>query len=166
MSDESRIFTIAGHGEDFFTGQTADGRQVLLGLLSPQVVLYFFDADGVLLERQARDWEHPAPRLGESDIWLIGNAEFKRRLAGQITRWQQEIGFAPGAIRVRWFFDEEYSVGIATLPESLRDLSWCEDEAERQEMKAEIKEWQAEGRFVFFWAKEYLMAPDGEVLGS
>jgi hypothetical protein len=164
MANGDRVFALQSHGNDYFAGQLTDGHQIVMGLLAPRIVLYMFDAEGALVERQARDWEHAAPKLGESDIWRLGNAEFKQRLAEQTERWQQEIGFAPGTIRIQWFFDDELNVGIELLPESLRDMSWCETDAQRQEMRREVEEWQEQGHFVFCWAKDYLISAEGNVL--
>ncbi len=164
MSAESRVFAVGSHDFSYFTGIIADNRQVVMGLLTPRVVAYFFDADGAFQERETCDWEYPAPRVRNSDIWRLNDAEFQARLAAQIERWQQEIGFVPGVIEIQWFFDEELSVGIETLPESLRDLSWSKGEPVEYEMKARLEEWQAAGSFLFCWDRDYLMAGEDEGL--
>ena len=163
MANE-RLFVLNSHGDDYFAGQLADGRQVVMGLLAPRIWLYVFDADGAFIERQARDWEHPAPTLGESDIWRLGNAQFKERLNAQIEGWQQEIGFTSATIYIQYFYDDELNIGIELLPESLRDLSWCQTEAQRREMQREIEEWQEQGYFVFHWTKDHLISAEGKVL--
>jgi hypothetical protein len=43
-----RLFPIAGHGDAFVTGVCADGRQVVMGLVIPDLTAVFFDAKGDL----------------------------------------------------------------------------------------------------------------------
>ncbi len=136
------MFNIRGYEHDFYTGCTGDGRQVVLGLLCPSLVAYFFSPDGGLMGREVRSWEHPAPGA-EGIGYSIYDKQFQGRLAEQMQGWKQELHFSPGPIHVEAFFDEEYYVGF-------------EEEAIDQ---AE----EADDEIVFYWAKEYFLATDGEV---
>jgi hypothetical protein len=150
------MYTLNGYTPDFYTGHAHDGRQVLMGLLCPELVAYFFTPDGTLLHREIRPWNYPASRFGDDGPYQIYDAEFSHRLSDQIADWQQEMGFEPKQIRVKEFFDEEHSVGIKTLPEPGEDPDWDED-AET------LEAWREEGIFEFYWAKDYLMSADGNV---
>jgi hypothetical protein len=46
-SNTERIFPIASY--DYFTGVTKNGQQVLMGLLCPELVAFFFSKDGTLV---------------------------------------------------------------------------------------------------------------------
>jgi hypothetical protein len=45
---KTRLFPIADHGDEFVTGVCADGRQVVMALLIPDLTAEFFDATGDL----------------------------------------------------------------------------------------------------------------------
>ena len=152
-----------GNPYDFQTGLTKDGRQVVMGLLCPNLVAYFFSADGVLLDPERRLWNYPASRMEGNGPFKTHDREFMRRLAKQMAEWKREIGFSSKAIRVEQFFDEEGYVGIEMVPEFLANLDWCEDEEEREETERQRQEWVEQGKFVFYWAKDYHMTADGAV---
>lgn len=163
------MHTLQTYGTDFFTGTAADGRQVLMGLLCPEVVAYFFAPDGSFLQREACPWEYPAPRMGDDGPYQIYDDEFERRLGEQIRVWQDVIGFASGAIRVLPFRDDAYYVGVQDKPEHLEDTAEVEDDDECGEIEAEWKEWalhDADDEYVFLWAKEYYIGSDGSVFST
>jgi hypothetical protein len=162
------MYRIKGYAQDSYTGQVGDGRQVLMGLLCPNVVAYFFARSGELLNREVRPWEYPAPSHGEDGPYKIYDSEFERHLSAQISRWQNEIGYHGQAISVQPFFDEEFFVGACEIPRELLDLTDA-DEDEREELEEELALWEerkADGEFVFYWAKDYLMSADGTVLAT
>ena len=86
---ETRLFPIAGYGEEFHVGTTADGEHVLMGLLSPYVVAYIFSASGDLVRRVCREWEYPAPRMAEGGPYEIYDPAFQSAVSMQIRglRW-------------------------------------------------------------------------------
>ncbi|MFO0964159.1 MAG: hypothetical protein U0793_01045 [Gemmataceae bacterium] len=89
---------------------------------------------------------------------------FEKALAKQLREWKKELGFRAGAIKIRAFLDKRYPVGVALLPDHLeRDEIKKLDEDERREFEKSRGEWLAEGQFVWWWAKDYYMAKDGEV---
>ena len=175
-----RLYTIQNHGYDFFTGICSDGRQAVMGLLCPHVVAYFFDREGRFLGSERQPWNHPAPRMCMPPElahiptimppglgpYKISDPEFQRALSAQLEQWQAILGYNSTSIRVRMFFDAQHCVGIRPIPDCLKptkrnlaDLSADErDEAER-----ERQEWLNEGRFVWWWGKDYWMNSDGEV---
>ncbi|MFO0964158.1 MAG: hypothetical protein U0793_01040 [Gemmataceae bacterium] len=67
----TRLFPIQGYGDEFSTGVCADGRQVVMGLLCPHLVAYFFDRKGKLLGDEHRPWNKPAPRMGPDGPYNI-----------------------------------------------------------------------------------------------
>jgi len=165
---EDRLFPVNSYADDFVTGVCDGGRQVVMGLLCPHVVAYFFDRDGFLLGDEHRPWNHPAPRM-PSGPYQIYDKAFRTTLADQIQEWQQSVGYIACPILVRAFLDPQHPVGITLLPDHL-DLP--EDELqelsaeEREDTELEREEWLAAGRFVWWWAKDYWSAADGKILST
>jgi hypothetical protein len=167
---ENRLFPITSYGDDFVTGVCADGRQVVMGLLCPHVVAYFFDPDGRLVGDEHRPWNHPAPRMGLGDgPYQIYDKPFRAALDTQLREWQESIGYCRGPIRVRAFLDPRHPVGVTPVPDHLDppEDEWRElDEEERQDLEQARAEWLARGQFVWWWAKDYWTAPDGRVVST
>jgi len=59
-----RLFTISSYGDEFLTGNAADGRRVLMGLLLPDFVAVFFDRNGCMLGSETRSLTSLPPRMG------------------------------------------------------------------------------------------------------
>ncbi|HEY7155408.1 MAG TPA: hypothetical protein VH575_15710 [Gemmataceae bacterium] len=159
-----RLFPIRKY--DYATGLCDDGRQVVMGLLCPHLVAYFFDPQGNLLAKESRPWDHPAPTMGANGPYRIYDTEFQAALDRQLRGWQAEIGFRPGTIRVKAFLDEEEPVGIELLPEHYRDIdpvAEYPDEEDRREFLKARDQWVRQGKFVWWWAKDYFMSRDGKV---
>jgi hypothetical protein len=156
-----RLFPIKSY--DYLTGVCGDGRQVVMGLLCPHVVAYFFGRNGELLGDEHRDWITPAPWVptGYYDIY---DKKFLAGVADQIREWQRAIEFRKGTIRIRAFFDDRHPVGICELPEHLSDeeIANCDDN-ERAELEKSRSKWIRQGAFVWWWARDYYMSRDGEV---
>jgi hypothetical protein len=132
-------FNLRSYGDDFQTGRCANGDQVLMGLLCPNLVLFRFDREGTLIGRELRPWSFPARRVG--GIYEIFDPMFRTRLGEQITTWQAELGFSEEPITVCGFFDKEHWVGI-----DLPDDEPC--------------------AFIFWWAKDYWMNAAGKVVST
>jgi hypothetical protein len=150
------------------TGVCADGRQVVMGLLCPNLVAYFFDANGNLLGDENRSWNHPAPRKGAGPYQIYDEA-FQSALAAQFQEWQQTLGFSLCAIRVREFLDERHPVGIELFPDSLQPTvdEWQSmNEQEQQDVQQAQTKWKVSGTFVWWWAEDYWIKPDGTVGSS
>jgi hypothetical protein len=166
---QQRRFPITSYGDVFVTGVCDDGRQLVMGLLCPLVVAYFFDSDGRLIGDERRPWNHPAPRIGGDGPYRIYDERFQAALDAQLREWQESIGYRPGPIRVRAFLDPRHPVGITLIPEHL-DLSKDQrrevDEEELPYLDQSRAEWLAAGNFVWWWAKDYWTAPDGEVIST
>lgn len=149
---------------DYETGMCADGRQVVMGLLCPNLVAFFFDMQGNLLGKELRLWKHPA--RFENGRYHTYEDEFEAALEQQKTEWQAEIGFQPDTIRVKHFFDAELLVGIELLPDHYLELEttdWISNEEERQEYIKDRDSWLENGNFVWWWARDYYMSAEGEV---
>jgi hypothetical protein len=144
----NHLFPIQNDGYDFFTGVCADGRQMVMGLLEPHLVAYFFDKNGNLLGGDKRLLE-------------------KGKLLEQVMlEWQKELGFRTATIHVKEFYNREYPVGIEILPEHYRSVetdTWFPNEEERKEFIKSRNRWLTEGNFVWWWAKDYYMSKEGEV---
>jgi len=166
VADE-RLYPIRDHGGDFFTGVCGDGRQVVMGLLCPEVVAVFFDAAGNHLGCESRFWgEEAAGLAGREPIYDIFGDRFCALIARQLKDWQGELAFRTATIRVKEFWAAGQSVGIEEMPGHYRDIEsadWFPNEAERQGFRESRDRWLADGSFVFWWAKDYYMSKDGEV---
>jgi len=163
-TSDNRLFPIQGYCDEFVTGTCANGRQVVMGLLCPHLVAYFFDPNGELLCDELRPWDTPAPRMGPDGPYQIYDAAFQDALAEQKHEWQKELGFRASTIRVRPFLDSRHPVGISPLPEDL-ETDECNKlgEDERKHIEELRTEWIARGQFVWWWAKDYYMSKDGAV---
>lgn len=129
------MFSIRGYGDDFYTGGTSDKSQIIMGLLCPSLVAYFFSPNGWLLGREVRPWHYPAPGA-QGEGYDIYDERFQTRLGEQMRGWMKDIGFLARPICVEAFADEEFSVGIAD---------------------------EEDAGTVLYWAKEYYLSSDGEV---
>ncbi len=157
------MFTLKGY-EDFRCGVTSDSRQVIIGLLCPHLVAYFFSSEGVLLSREERVWNHPAPRVKDVGPFNVYDEQFVQMLDRQIEEWRSEIGLVWQPIKVQPFFDNH--VGAQAMPLDIDDFSWCQDDEALEEAQSYFKDWQERskrGDWVFYWSKDYEMTADGEV---
>src|SRR5690349_1027952 len=132
----SRLFAIKNEGHDFFTGRCADGRQVVMGLLCPELVAVFFDAKGAYLGCEERRWNPMAGKLaGRKPPYHIFGDRFRKLITEQMKEWQAELGFRTATIRVKEFWAKNHTVGIEELPSHYRDIEtadWLSNEEERQ----------------------------------
>jgi hypothetical protein len=162
MSNE-RLFTI--QPGDFDTGVCSDGRQVVMGLLCPHLVAYFFDLEGNVLGGERRLWERPAERMSNNGPYILHSQGFCEALDRQKQSWKDQLGFQTAAIRLKQFFDSENFVGIEPLPHHYKDLeSDKEIEGEERQQLEEMREsWMKDGSFVWWWCEEYYMSKDGAV---
>lgn len=163
--DARRLFAIQGYGDNFYTGLTCDGHQVLMGLLCPNLVAYVFSAEGLLLRREVYPWNYPAPRMHGTGPYQIYEATFRTHLAHQFEQWKADIGFRPETIWVQAFFDPDshLSVAIEEIPEHLLVGEEGEDVEDRMEREGVLKTWIANGNYVLWWGKDYYIGPGGEV---
>ena len=147
-----KLFPLQGYEEDFSTGICADGRQVVLGVLEPELVAYFFDPQGDLLRMERRPPRKPT------------HSDNNSRDTGH-DEWKLELGFVSGPIHIKGFFDAEEYVGIELIPEHLQpEEIAAEPDAELRGHLAETRAgWLEGGNFVWWWAKDYWMSSEGEV---
>jgi hypothetical protein len=167
VKPKARLFPIQNHGYDFFTGVCPDGRQVVMGLLCPELVAFFFDSEGNYLGREERPWSVEAGQLaGREPPYNIFGDRFQEVIGNQLREWQCELGFRIATIRVKEFLDDEQTVGIEVLPSHYRDIetdTWFRSEEERQRFIESRDRWLERGSFVWWWAKDYFMSKDGAV---
>jgi hypothetical protein len=179
-------YIITSYRDDFYTGKTGDERQVLMGLLCPELVAIFFDVAGDLLQVESRaltclpprqrvvsvSWETnvgiqslEGPRPGPFQLF---DPHFQDTLARDLAAWKREIRFQETPITVREFFLNDRYLGIRRLPDHLAefrenpDLA-AESEEERREVGDRIREWESLGQFVLWWGKDYYVNRDGDV---
>lgn len=178
-SQNQQLFPISESEDDYFTGIAKNGEQVLMGLICPELVAYFFSKYGDLLKRETRTWKYPA--TVKNYVYDVENKNFKKNLDSQFNEWKNEIGFQPSIIKVKAFFDDQYSVGVEEIPKFLElgqnysgsfsewlnsfgetlsdevDEKFSSEETieEYKQREKDIKEWVESGSFVFWWFKEY-----------
>ncbi|MEZ4446189.1 MAG: hypothetical protein R3B72_44340 [Polyangiaceae bacterium] len=155
----ARLFAIQPSA-DFHAGVLDDGRQVLLGLLCPEVVVFVFGRDGRFITKQEQVWRHPAQRMGTDGPYQIYDPAFVRAMNQQIADLKATLGVKDGTIRVRQFFD--VAVGIEEFPDYLEESEDGSPE-DAQRRLALRREWRASGGFVLWWAKDYYMSKDGQI---
>lgn len=175
-----KIYQIQSYGVDevtfdYDTGILPNGKQVILGFNDqstiPEAVAVFFSADGRMLESQLRPIVIPRPNLFP--------AEYRRLCQEQVVAWRTELGMKSGPVRVRHFVVHDYresprlEVQIYTSPYPTWGYYLQFDPyvyptpEERAEMRQRFEDWQASGRFVFWWGtRDYHMSKDGEVLST
>ena len=163
-----RLFTLrtypSDEGEaDFYTGRLADGRQALLGIYLPELVLVLFSGDGTYLEYQTRPLAD-GPKSGL--ITDEDRAEFTARRVA----WQRELGWQEGPIQVRRFMLPYHRIYLTDYPAWAAILEYdpyfYSNAEEREEMRRQKQEWEKEGCFVFWWGRDYHLSKEGEVLST
>jgi len=147
---DSKLFLLQGYEEDFCTGTCADGRQAVLGLYEPQLLAYFFDMQGNMLGKERQPYQEPIQAGNDSAIY---------------NDWQAMLGFSPGTIHIRGFFDSEEGIGIELIPEHLlpEAIAAEPDTEQRGFLKEDRAGWLESGNFVWLWGNDYWMTPEGEV---
>jgi hypothetical protein len=161
-SEPPRSFTLQSYEDEFYTGSAHAGTKVLMGLLCPHVVTYFFDSAGALVKIERQLWNHPAPKSEDDGPYQIYDDQFVQSIGQQIRERQKEIGFQEKPIRVLKFADED--VGIKELPGYLEEA--IRNDPTDEELAEEVADFKELNDFVFCWAKEYWMSVSGEVVST
>lgn len=156
-----KTYRIQNPEYDFNTGFTGDGKQVLMGILMPELVLVEFDAQGNYLQIQMRSLP--------SEVFLATEPRYRideDAASPLLEGWQKELAYRPGTIQVHSFFLPEIWLGIKDLPEYLQEFvddpeSIGEDE--REHFEEMLAEWRADESYVLWWGKDYFMGPEGDI---
>lgn len=155
---ERKIFALESYEPDFYTGTVDDGRQVIMGLLCPEVVACFFDAEGNFTGITKQPWKQAAPRFGADGPYKLGDPAFEAAINQQIEDWQEELGYTNEPIKIKLFADDEMGIGISELPEHLK-----EPDPDDEDFEETLSNWKESGNFIFIWGKDYWMSASGEV---
>jgi hypothetical protein len=174
-SDDGRrpranLYTIAHPGDDseFLCGRASGGRQVFLygtcayPLPAAELVAIFFDPEGNLIGSGRKNVPPSEPAAGPG--WREAADAATRRA---VAEWQAEMGFVPGAIRVRRFSCED--VLIEDLPDEYKDFlanplaTERGDERSRADLELYVEAWLREKKFVLVFGKEYWMSAEGMI---
>jgi hypothetical protein len=131
---------------------------------------HFFDADGNFLQYE----ERPLPCQPECHPVTgvpLDHEKFEAEVERWMTDWREEIGFTPEPIRVRKFYLEKEGLGIEDRMEMdeefLRAPELVEpDPEERAERLGAIRDWDADGSFIFYCGTDYFLNGEGEVTSS
>lgn len=153
------MHTIRSRYRTYYTGSTADGKQVLLGWHSDFIAVLLFDETGKLLETKA----YP---LGiDLKLGLGPAVEVKARKKIQVI--MRELHYRRGPIRVKPFFIESWQVGLRLFPIDLEEFladpdRFAEDEA--QIYKTDIDRWKANQNCILQWGNNYYLDRDGNTI--
>jgi hypothetical protein len=161
-------YTIQNDADLFWTGLAADGRQVILGYLMPNIVVYWFDSEGNYSGKERISLANKPVRDEITGIYEVTSG-FLMRADEELLAYKQEIGYQPCAVQVRAFFDEDEYVGIMRVPSSYQAFLESDEEYSEEEKEAyarHIQRWIEDGQFVFCWCEEYWMDESGEIESS
>lgn len=145
----------------YTTGLCAGGRQAIMGLLCPNLVTVYFDADGRYLEAQSELWRSPAPRMGENGPFQIYDSAFRQCFEAQIKEQQARIGFSESLIEIRPFESPDVDCWLQRMPSDLVELN--SDDPNFEDLVEEREDWLDGENHVFGWAEEYWISSNGEV---
>lgn len=185
-SRSMKLFTINSYGDEFLTGETNDGRLVLMGLLCPKLVAVFFGSDGRYASCENYDLTMLPPRIGVTGVswetdkgtesidgiqpgsYQIYDPAFRKSFVHDLDQFKRLIGFTERAIRVQQFHVDAQGIGIDLLPDHLAEFkenptAVAEDEDDHNDLQESLDEWENAGNFVLWWAKDYWFGPEGEV---
>ena len=154
VHESKRMFCLESYDDEFHTGLCADGKQVIMGLLCPYVMAYFFDQDGHFSGASRQMWKESAPQFGDGGPYKLSDDKFQQAIAEQIDDWKEQLGFRSSVIRIEQFADHEMGAGITDRPEYLRGADQNDED---------LLEWNKSGNFIFLWGNEYWVSPSGEV---
>lgn len=159
--DESHLYRILPDQEYFHVGTLGDGRQVLMGLLCPDLVAITFDRAGNLLGFDTHPLEFLHPQSGIYNI-------YDERIGPREEAWHRELEFRPATIEVKRFSIDELGVGIDDYPEHFAEV--LDEPDQDEDWKAQIRKdkerWEADGQFVLYWGNDYWLDHTGEVVSS
>ena len=150
------------HSADYFAaGRSPDGRQFLIGLQCPDMVVLMFDPDGVCQEVSTRPLtESSCSRRG--DGWLV----VPEQASSERLVWLQDLGAAPGTIEVQPFSIADREITSRLMPEHLLEYQAHPDNFDgdqRPHLEDALAKWTASGSHVLIWAEEYWISADGEI---
>lgn len=161
-------YRLQNDGMRYWTGRTGDGTQYLVGPSLPRLLIYKFNPQGRLLERQQTDVIPPPTWDSANGVYRTDSA-FIATMEGQVAALLRRIEIHTAAIEIAAFFDEEEEIGIVDLPEPFREyLGHPSDYAleDRRSLEAALLEWRAQNRFVLVWGDEHWMSEDGVMLST
>ena len=158
-------------GGYFYTGRGGDGKQILMGLLCPNVVSLIFEETGKFLKMEMRPCRTPPHLNSKAGIYDTYDPAFVAGLNEQMAQWREELRFTPGPIVVQSFFICSEGIGIKDRPEFYEEFltepeSVEEDVEDREIRMREIQEWEDQGDFVFRWGNDYWLDASGDVWSS
>jgi hypothetical protein len=159
-----------------WAGTTNLKPQVLMGIACPELVGFFFDRMGNLVEVQKRPLEFLQPSgtfrdEGPSGGAIRGLYVYDERIEDRLSEWQREIDFRTQTITVKRFLDATSGIGITDYPvdyfqQVLDDANVTAEEKESIVQKA-VAQWEADGQFVLYWSGcDYWLNRKGEVVAS
>ncbi len=183
---EDRRYPLSTYGQEdrsapFFTGRTADGSQLLLGPFDGGILVIRFSRDGEFLaceqhplltsrESIGADIRARHPVLGASDFAMLRAIEFGDAEGAEVRVLRDRLGVSPATIQVRAFHLDDYPIGIDPYPDFLEqvkdDPGSIEDEEEREELLEALRNWEANGEFVFWWGNDLYVDGTGKVVSS
>jgi len=153
------MHTIRPRPWTYFTGETLDGKQVLLGWVTDFIGVLLFDKKGELVSTN----EYP---LGIDLQRGLGPA-VEAIAAKKIRVVKRELGFRRGPIRVQPFSVNGWKVRLKRFPDELEEFLFDPDrysEDEARLYRTDIERWKVEGNSVLEWGNQYYLDGEGNTI--
>jgi len=159
-----RLYAIQNDTYNFHTGLLPDGRQVLMGVYFPDLVVVEFGYDGTYLSLRTETIPPDFVSVNSHGIKVMDEV----RLDEEIRKLQQAIGYSPATIRVKQFFLSDRRIGIRDLPDYLVEAAagMDADALDPAEAQEDIRIWQENGEFVLWWSKDIYMDAEGGITST
>lgn len=159
-----RLYHIKNDANYFYAGRIKNGKQVLMGIQAPEIIVIEFDEEGncsnTILRIISKELLPTQQSISVSET---------DELTTKLHVWQNELGFVPGTISVKIFFLTDRWIGIRDLPDHYQNvLDRPEDYSDdrRRDLLEDIRQWKKQGDFVLYWDEEYYLNRRGEVDSS
>ena len=162
---ETKIYCLKSLGRnDFYVGHLKDGTQAFMSIDFPNLIAVLFNHEGKYLASMTKELSQQTQDFIK-DVFARKIWDFSAKDWDELDQWADELGFIQGKISVQKFCLPEYELRIQDLPEVYQDIfdSGCELD---EEIKEQIREWQATNDYVLIWGKEYDIDHEGEVIST
>jgi len=154
---------------DFYTGETPDGCQVIIGAKKAKTLRLIFDRDG----RYKETVKTTLPSKIDVDL----HHHFPDNEYPELAAIMEREQITERDISVYRFFDCDNNVGIRDLPDTYVDYLDDEDnylageseETRKREtdwIKLQIEQWKSRDDYVFWWDNDFYVNKLGEVVSS
>lgn len=168
----SRRYTLQSNSiYGWFTGGTADGLRVLMGIDWNAMICMRFDAAGNYVGCEERYFGHDgeptnAP-VTKSPFHLASVAG--ERVEERFDDWKRDMLNWEGPIETEEFHHPTRFIGVEPFPDWYQQMlenPSAYSPQQRAQLESSIDRWRKDGDFVFWWNENYLCNADGTVHSS